>query len=79
MVQKLICLMLQRKDWGKDGNYRGGKLLDDVVDSAICLATALSYANGFAHVWYDPENPDDGHIIGPGALQKLLAGRTRSL
>jgi hypothetical protein len=66
MVKKLISRMLQRKDWGKDGNYKGGKFLDDVVDSAICLATALSYANGFAHVWYDPENPDDGHIIGPG-------------
>ena len=78
-IQELISWMLQRKGWGKDGNYRGGKLLDDVVDSAICLATALSYANGIAHVWYDPENPDDGHIIGPGALQKLLAGWTRSL
>ena len=60
-------------------NYRGGTLFDDVVDSAVCLATALSYANGIAHVWQDPENPDDGHIIAPGTLQELLAGRTRPL
>jgi hypothetical protein len=50
----------------KDGGFRGGKLLDDVVDTTICLATSLSYAHHQAHVWYDPRNPDDGHIIGPG-------------
>lgn len=77
MVKTLISQMLKRKGWGEDGNFRGGKFLDDVVDSAICLATALSYANGKAHVWHDSKNSDDGHIIGPGLLQDLLIGRTR--
>jgi len=50
----------------EDGLYRGGKLLDDVVDTMICLATSLSYAHERAHVWFDPADVDDGHIIGPG-------------
>jgi predicted RNase H-like nuclease len=54
------------------GQYRGGKLLDDVVDSMICLATSLSYAHGRHHVWQDIGRRDDGHIIGPGSLCALL-------
>ena len=65
------------KNWQDNGLYRGGKLLDDPVDSVICLAVALSYARGCAHVWRKdpqkaptPESPeDDGHIIGPGCPQ----------
>jgi Protein of unknown function (DUF429) len=77
MVRSLISQMLRREDWGsKDGRFRGGKFLDDVVDSALCLAAALSYANGKAHVWYDPENADDGHIIGPGQMHELQRERT---
>lgn len=69
---ELIHQMLSRKDWRNiDGSYKGGKFLDDVVDSAICLATALSYANGTAHVWHDLNNPNDGHIIGPGLMQEI--------
>jgi hypothetical protein len=79
MVKTLISQMLEREDWEKDGCFRGGKLLDDVVDSAICLATALSYANSKTHVWHDSENSNDGHIIGPGLMQELLTGKTRLL
>ena len=53
--------------------YRAGKLLDDVVDTAICLATSVSYAYGDFHVWQDESCPEDGHIIGPGgAMESLL-------
>lgn len=52
--------------------YRGGKLLDDVVDSMICLATSLSYTHGRHHVWQDPDHLEDGHIIGPGNLDAFL-------
>ena len=52
--------------------FRGGKLLDDVVDSLICLATSLSYVHGQSHVWQDPNHTNDGHIIGPGRLDGLL-------
>ena len=52
IVQTLIDQMLDREEfWVRQPagsppkrQYRGGKLLDDVVDSAICLATAISYA-----------------------------------
>lgn len=65
--------MLQDKTWQVPGDlYRGGKLLDDVVDTAICLATAVSYAYGEFHVWQDENFPEDGHIIGPGAIEGLL-------
>ncbi len=56
--------------WRKNGLYCGGKPLDDLIDTIICLATALSYAHGCAHVWQDPDAPDDGHIIGPGYQQR---------
>lgn len=62
--------MIGDKTWQTQGFYKGGKLLDDVVDTMICLATALSCAKGNSHVWHDPEHPDDGHIIGPGYQQR---------
>jgi hypothetical protein len=66
LVENVIQWMLSDTTWQKSGFYRGGKLLDDVVDSMICLATAISYATNNAHVWSDPSHLDDGHIIGPG-------------
>jgi hypothetical protein len=74
LVDQITAWMLEDKTWQRDGNYCGGKLLDDVVDSMISLATALSYANGKAHIWQDPDNPDDGHIIGPGCFIHLSGG-----
>ena len=71
LVDQTTAWMLKDQTWQRDGNYRGGKLLDDVVDSMISLATALSYANGKAHVWQHPKKPDDGHIIGPGCFVHL--------
>jgi len=61
------ALISQAGGWlTADGVNHGGKLLDDAVDTMICLATALSYAGGHYHVWQDQANPADGHIIGPG-------------
>jgi hypothetical protein len=66
LVEDGIKWMLEDVSWQKSGFYRGGKMLDDVVDSLICLATAISYATNNAHVWCDPKDSNDGHIIGPG-------------
>tara|TARA_R110002049_G_scaffold70521_6_gene182113 strand:+ start:3056 stop:4039 length:984 start_codon:yes stop_codon:yes gene_type:complete len=77
LVEALIGQMLALEDWQKEGTYMGGKFLDDAVDSAICFATALSYANGNAHLWHDMANPGDGHIIGPGVTKGFLTGRTQ--
>lgn len=67
LVEKAIEWMLHDQVWQTaDGLYRGGKLLDDVVDTMICLVTSLSYTQRCAHVWFDPDHSDDGHIIGPG-------------
>jgi len=66
LVADALTWMIADQTWQTNGIYRGGKLLDDVVDTMICLATSLSYAKHGAHVWYDPQHPDDGHIIGPG-------------
>jgi len=60
LVNQQISWLIQ------SGLDHGGKLLDDTVDTMICLATAISFANGNAHVWFDPANPTDGHIFGPG-------------
>lgn len=65
-VNAALRWMLDDETWQANGLYRCGKLLDDVVDTMICLATSLSYAHGCAHVWRDPQHPSDGHIIGPG-------------
>jgi hypothetical protein len=73
LVNSAIDWMLSDLTWQMAaGSYRGGKLLDDVVDTMICLGACLSYVHGRAHVWQDPECPDDGHIIGPGQLAGLL-------
>jgi hypothetical protein len=58
--------------WKTGEHFSGGKLIDDVVDSMICVATAIAYATNNAHVWQDLNHPDDGHIIGPGNMQELL-------
>lgn len=69
----LLTWMLQDTTWQtRDKKYRGGKLLDDVIDTGICLATAVSYVYGGFHVWQDQNCPEDGHIIGPGSLSSLL-------
>ena len=57
--------------WKQGEHYPGGKMLDDVVDSLICLATAIGYASGNAHVWQDLNHLEDGHIIGPSNMQQL--------
>ena len=72
IVGDVINWMLLDASWQKNGFYRGGKMLDDVVDSMICLATAISYATNNAHVWFDPNHVDDGHIIGPGRFTGVL-------
>jgi hypothetical protein len=75
LVEQLVQQMLALPDWVVDGRYRGGKLLDDMIDSALCMATALSYANGTVHIWVDPQHLDDGHIMGPGPMDLLTMGR----
>lgn len=65
-IDQSLEWMLKSKKFKDGEHYRGGKLLDDVVDSMICLATALSYTRGDAHVWQAQNEPSDGHIIGPG-------------
>jgi len=78
---QVVAIVLEKilKDksacWKVEDSYQGGKMLDDVVDTLICLATAISYTAGSAHVWQDLNFPEDGHIIGPGRMQELLAGR----
>jgi len=66
LVEQITTWLLEDVTWLRNGYYRGGKLLDDVIDSMISLGTALAYSSGKAHVWQDPLDPDDGHIIGPG-------------
>jgi len=67
LVEKAIAWMLHDQAWQTaDGFYRGGKMLDDVVDTMICLVTSLSYTQRCAHVWFDLDHANDGHIIGPG-------------
>ena len=67
-VSEAIQWILIDTTWQRSANglFRGGKLLDDVVDTMICLATSISFVKGSAHVWFDPAKADDGHIIGPG-------------
>ena len=63
-----------------EGRYRVGKFFDDLIDTLFCLATAISYAKGHAHVFMDLDAPRDGHMIGPGALSTSSgqnAGRNR--
>lgn len=46
-------------------------MLDDVVDTLLCLLVARAHAAGHSHLWHDPDAPDDGHICGAGTLQRL--------
>src|SRR5260370_10662581 len=74
LVEHAIGWMCADATWRTaPDQYRGGKLLDDIVDSMICLATALSYLHTPHHVWQDSNRPDDGHIIRPGCLDHLLS------
>jgi len=66
IVSETINWLLNDPTWQDSAHYRGGKLLDDAVDTMICLATSLSYAHRTAHVWQNPQCTADGHIIGPG-------------
>ena len=60
--------LLADNEWAQGAEYRGGKLLDDAIDSLLCLAAAIGYAKGESHVYVDELNPDDGHIISPGVF-----------
>ncbi len=74
LVDTMLAEILRDPAWKKEDYYPGGKMLDDVVDSMLCLATAVSYAAGNAHVWFDKNAPEDGHIIGPGStIQRQCA------
>ena len=76
-VEGFLKWMLAEPTWANpDGTYKGGKLLDDAVDTFICLATALSYCTGKFHIWYDPMAPEDGHITGPGCLSEIQENKT---
>lgn len=66
LIDAANAWLINDPTWITNGLYRGGKLLDDVVDTMICLSTSLGYVRQCAHAWFDPEHPDDGHIIGPG-------------
>ncbi|NDG88883.1 MAG: DUF429 domain-containing protein [Gammaproteobacteria bacterium] len=65
-----LSWLLTDPAWVQGTEYRGGKLLDDTIDSLLCLAVAIGYAKGESHVYVDNSNPDDGHIIGPGIFAK---------
>jgi hypothetical protein len=71
LVEDVLAWMQNDQKWRVGNFYRGGKMLDDVVDSMICLATAISYAKNSAHVWQDAKQTDDGHIIGPGRFAQV--------
>ena len=66
--ESALNLMLSDVMMGQGGVYKGGKLLDDVIDSLLCLAAAVAYAKGESHVYVSGLNLDDGHIIGPGVF-----------
>ncbi|MBN9519458.1 hypothetical protein J0H58_13200 [bacterium] len=42
-----------------------GKCFDDAIDSVLSLIAAVSFIDGSAHV-HQGDDPQDGHIIGPG-------------
>ena len=73
LVDQLLTKMLEDATWRCGEVYRGGKLLDDVVDSMISFGTAFGYAIGNAHVWQHNEYRADGHIIGPGRFIRVCA------
>lgn len=66
-IDYLLCWMVQDSKLQCLGGYRGGKLVDDVIDAALCLAAAMGYLFGDVLAFVDPEYPEDGHILIPGA------------
>ena len=42
-----------------------GKCFDDAIDSMLSLIAAASFLDGRAHL-HQGDDPQDGHIIGPG-------------
>ncbi|NDE34901.1 MAG: DUF429 domain-containing protein [Gammaproteobacteria bacterium] len=68
ILERSLSWLLADNEWAQSAEYRGGKLLDDAIDSLLCLAAAIGYAKGECHVYVDELNPDDGHIIGPGVF-----------
>lgn len=72
IVDQAISWMLSDPAWTRKGqHHNGGKMLDDVVDTLLCLLVARAHAAGHSHLWHDPEAPDDGHICGAGTLAYL--------
>ena len=76
LLESALSWMMADPSWGQAGIFRGGKLLDDVIDSLLCLAAAVGYAKGESHVYMNPLNPDDGHIIGPGVFLSRSESRS---
>lgn len=72
IVDQAVAWMLGDPGWPREGGrHRGGKPLDDVVDTLLCLLVARAHAAGASHVWHDPEDPEDGHICTAGTLARL--------
>lgn len=72
IVDQAISWMLSDPTWPRKGDHHtGGKMLDDVVDTLLCLLVARAHAAGQSHLWHDHEVPDDGHICGAGTLERL--------
>lgn len=74
IVDGLVSWLCADATWKMGEQYRGGKYLDDAVDSCLCLATATAFATGRAHVWQHPDHRDDGHIMGPGRFDTTGGG-----
>jgi len=50
-----------------------GKTFDDAIDSMLSLIAAVAFVNGCAHV-HQGDDPQDGHIIGPGMPHTTESG-----
>ncbi|MEO1857367.1 MAG: DUF429 domain-containing protein [Rubritalea sp.] len=68
ILEQLLTQMRCDPVLRQNDSFKGGKLFDDVIDAALCLASAISFTSGTAHIWQKPGTTDDGHIIGPGLL-----------
>lgn len=61
-----VALLSDSMITAPDGNIaRGGKALDDMVESVASFFIAVCLALDRAHIW-EGSDPNDGHIIGPG-------------
>jgi predicted RNase H-like nuclease len=69
LLESALSWMIADPTWGEGAFFRGGKLLDDVIDSLLCLAVSVGYAKGESHVFFSEQNFNDGHIIGPGRFE----------